>query len=1375
VRKAPLLSESDVADDYNIKEQASNNYGICSDEKRMRKVANTFVSEKILHDSTLKLLLSHQLDHVNSRKLWKFHFLLKLFMNREASSIWKDLGSSKEIKKKSVNLWELCLVLLSPSSNKEHETHEKIIQDSREILQIISDIVPNTFFKQDTVLSLEEAILTWTCVRTAEELLRLGSAETTTTKTTTILDIARLVCSSTAPKAIVKTASKVLCLTLKITKDSRQILAFLCSDKDLTEMLCERSRRKLENRTECITFRRNVLKAKAFAALNKMNGFKLNEVSKYLRLGLISEPSRYSPELLELLCEVRTKSSTYDLSMLMNVLRESLFSVESRLRRGPRLVEQLKLLREYVRTMHVRTMTSKDSTEFSDSAKALTQYLVSGCLFEPKDRTSWPLCSNAGSEAIEQCCAVLSALSNVSQELRLVIASEICIHLCPDSESVPIDRLPEEEKDDGTTNLKTKTTTTTTITELYNWLNNNWIRRPREPRMETRPLGLYNLMNTCFANSVLQQLFTLPEIRSIVFEQDMDEIRSKKITAQNKVETASKELQVSTKIMDDEKEIKQAKSKLEKLKRDAQDAAREWAVRRQLQWTFAALQGQWCGPAVIPKGLIESCDMAFNHIDMSRQNDCVEFFSSLVQLCGLDNMFECTILSVRSQSKKYLKDTQYVIKLQVRSTLEKALEEFFEPQKTYLEKPPSLLALNLIRFVGKWQDNTMKFTKNRGRCKLPRSIDLAPYLIANFEKQKREEKEEERETCVYELHGVIVHRGNAANNGHYYSFARTSTSDDGQQWWEFNDDRVMKRDAPGSEEFERNCCGGENTSSQAYVLVYARRSSATQSSSCSSSQDFHGGFVPNLDRRPSTVVVRRAEETDKDTKSSLVVKKNEKFKSAVRRMNAVLMRESVLFSSFFFKLLSSLVTVIPAQVSSTSPYSNKRILESASRTPFRWAVRSSKVHKKQNDKSSDWLPLYSIFQKGDDVEFTCLGFKTSITSSIIDINQWLRPLYTPDSFVPELAKIAITSYIGLVLTNSVKTSRGSLTRLMRNMNDWFSQDPKICVWFLSGIMGLADCRDRWTLTIEDISQICLRPTGQDSKLSWSEIVAYPIIAALHHARDSLIEGECSSAIASELTRQLVSSQKRKETQDFLVRLSTVVSGMSKRLDEKDTTASRKTFYDVLEETDELVPGQRVQIHFEKMWYHATYKELDLNPRRCVVVCDVDKELDKPTRCPAHLVTSDTDTDLTGMSPPHQSVSISMKDCWLENGVMPAVAADVLLQVASVTLCSKPDDSTHVMTCLNKMTSLIGTVQMDPSLRCWISKLSCERVVRVLFREHSFPISLSLSLSRCWNAKRENFFSLISLFSVPHPPTITHLHLTDTHPWTSIQKKSNQER
>ncbi len=170
VRKSSALSESDVADDYTIKERTSKAYRIRADESRMREIAEQFVQEQSLHTSTLKLLLSCD----STSKLWNFLFLLKLFSKRKLSTIWKDLGESTGTKQKSVNLWELCVGLVS-SSKDDDDVKLIRTRDAYEILEMICSIVPKKCVELDRALSLEESILTWTCVRAMEEFLRRGT------------------------------------------------------------------------------------------------------------------------------------------------------------------------------------------------------------------------------------------------------------------------------------------------------------------------------------------------------------------------------------------------------------------------------------------------------------------------------------------------------------------------------------------------------------------------------------------------------------------------------------------------------------------------------------------------------------------------------------------------------------------------------------------------------------------------------------------------------------------------------------------------------------------------------------------------------------------------------------------------------------------------------------------------------------------------------------------------------------------------------------------------------------------------------------------------------------------------------------------------
>jgi len=75
--------------------------------------------------------------------------------------------------------------------------------------------------------------------------------------------------------------------------------------------------------------------------------------------------------------------------------------------------------------------------------------------------------------------------------------------------------------------------------------------------------------------------------------------------------------------------------------------------------------------------------------------------------------------------------------------------------------------------------------------------------------------------CLYDLTGVIVHKGDSrCDSGHYYSYVKVNRS-----WFKFDDENVFE---VGQHEILDRNFGGENLqdnaeSTHAYMLIYAKK------------------------------------------------------------------------------------------------------------------------------------------------------------------------------------------------------------------------------------------------------------------------------------------------------------------------------------------------------------------------------------------------------------------------------------------------------------------------------------------------------------------------------------------------------------------------
>lgn len=95
------------------------------------------------------------------------------------------------------------------------------------------------------------------------------------------------------------------------------------------------------------------------------------------------------------------------------------------------------------------------------------------------------------------------------------------------------------------------------------------------------------------------------------------------------------------------------------------------------------------------------------------------------------------------------------------------------------ESFPPILHLQLKRF--EYDFNYDQLIKINDRYEFPESIDVSPYMD---KKALRENKE----SCKYTLHGVLVHTGDIST-GHYYAMIKPDLQD---QWYRFDDEKVWK-------------------------------------------------------------------------------------------------------------------------------------------------------------------------------------------------------------------------------------------------------------------------------------------------------------------------------------------------------------------------------------------------------------------------------------------------------------------------------------------------------------------------------------------------------------------------------------------------------
>lgn len=148
-------------------------------------------------------------------------------------------------------------------------------------------------------------------------------------------------------------------------------------------------------------------------------------------------------------------------------------------------------------------------------------------------------------------------------------------------------------------------------------------------------------------------------------------------------------------------------------------------------------------------------------------------------------------------------------------------------KRACLKDIPDNLIFHLKRFD--FNLRTLQRSKINDYFSFPRKIDMKPYKVEHLMNVPDGISED-----IFELVGVLIHSG-TAESGHYYSFIRERpSSGDQDNWIEFNDDSVTRWD---SANMEGSCFGGTDyrgpasqgnlqfdKSYSAYMLFYERSS-----------------------------------------------------------------------------------------------------------------------------------------------------------------------------------------------------------------------------------------------------------------------------------------------------------------------------------------------------------------------------------------------------------------------------------------------------------------------------------------------------------------------------------------------------------------------
>ncbi|CAG8979171.1 hypothetical protein HYALB_00000306 [Hymenoscyphus albidus] len=346
----------------------------------------------------------------------------------------------------------------------------------------------------------------------------------------------------------------------------------------------------------------------------------------------------------------------------------------------------------------------------------------------------------------------------------------------------------------------------------------NWLHdRSKSIRSGSGYVGLRNLSNTCYLNSLFTQLFMNVPFREFMLRAPVADLESQKLLNQTQILFANMQNSL-TKAADPQN----LAASILTYEESVIDVNIQMDVDEFYNLLFDRWEGQFLaseakkhfrsfyGGQLVQQVKSKEC----SHI-----SERLEIFSAIqCDIKGKSSLQESLQAYVDGEVMEG--DNKYKC-----STCDRHVDAV---KRACLKEIPDNLIFHLKRFD--FNLRTMQRSKINDHFSFPNKIDMRPYKVEHLMESPEQTSED-----VFELVGVLVHAG-TAESGHYYSFIRErpSTSDN-DNWVEFNDDNVTPWDPANMEnatfggiDYRGQLDNGNMTydkSYSAYMLFYQRSSS----------------------------------------------------------------------------------------------------------------------------------------------------------------------------------------------------------------------------------------------------------------------------------------------------------------------------------------------------------------------------------------------------------------------------------------------------------------------------------------------------------------------------------------------------------------------